>query len=95
MEALIADSHLFEEPLLRDPDKEVVSDLATDFGAPVIKKVLDLLRESTLFQMEVMVTLYSKSQFLFPGFFFLFLFLILNGTCYVDEPVRELYGQVL
>ena len=45
MEASIANSHMFEEPLLRDPDKEVVSDLAAEFKAPVIKKVLDLQRE--------------------------------------------------
>ena len=59
MEALMADSHLFEEPVLQDPDKEVVSNLAAEFKAPVIKKVLDLLWESTPFQMEVVVTLFS------------------------------------
>ena len=47
MEALMADQHLFEEPLFQDPDKELVSDLAAEFGAPVIKKVLNLLLEST------------------------------------------------
>ena len=42
----MVDPHLFEEPLLQDLDKEVVSDLVAEFGALVIKKVLDLLRES-------------------------------------------------
>ena len=69
MECLIADSLMFEEPLLQDPDKEMVSDLSSEFGAPVIKKVLDLLCESTPFQM-VIATLYFWSRLLFLGFFF-------------------------
>ena len=69
MEVLIVDPHMFEEPLLlKDPEKDLVSDLAVDFGARVIKKVLDLLRDSTPFQMVVMVTLYSRSYSLFPIF---------------------------
>ena len=61
MESLMPNSHLFEESLLQDLDKEVVSDLASEFGAPMIKKVLDLLRESTPFQMVVAVTFYLWS----------------------------------
>ena len=72
MEALMADPYLFKEPLLQDPDKEVVFDLAAEFEAPVIKKILDLLRESTPFQMAVAVTLYSRSRFLFLDFFLSF-----------------------
>ena len=45
MEALMTDQHLFEEPLLKDLKEEVVSDLASEFGALVIKKVIDLLRD--------------------------------------------------
>ena len=51
MEALMADSLMFEEPFLQDPDKEVIFDLASKFGALMIKNVLDLLRASTSFQM--------------------------------------------
>ena len=40
----MANSLLFEEPLLQDPDKEVIFDLASEFGASMIKSVLDLLR---------------------------------------------------
>ena len=68
IEAMMADFHPFEEPLLQDPDKEVVSDLATEFGAPAIKKVLDLLWESNPFQMAAVVTLYSWSSLLFNEF---------------------------
>ena len=42
MEALMADSHM------EDPDKEVVFDLSSEFRAPVIKKVLDLLQGQPL-----------------------------------------------
>ena len=99
MEALMADSHLFEEPLLQNPDKEMVSDLAAEFEAPMIKKVLYLLWESTPFQMAAAVTLYSWSRLLFLEFLFVSLvvvvFFFLNGTCDTDEHVRGLYSQVL
>ena len=73
MEALMVDPHMFEEPLLKDPEGEVVSNLAMEFDAPVIKKVLDLLRDSTPFQMAAAVTFYSWSHSLF-SIFSIFLF---------------------
>ena len=55
---------MFEESLIQEPDKEVLSELALEFRAPVIEKVLDLLRGSTPFQMVASVTLYSWSHLL-------------------------------
>ena len=92
MESLMENSHLFGEPLLQDPDKEVVSNLVTEFGAPMIKKVLDLLRESTPFKMAIAVTLYSWSRLLFLDFLSFSLVFFFNGTCYAYENVRGLYG---
>ena len=55
MEALMTDPTLFKEPLLKDPE-EVTTAMGSVYRAPVIKKVLDLLRESTPFQVVVVVT---------------------------------------
>ena len=68
MEALRADSLMFEEPLIQDLNKEVVFNLALEFKALVIKKVLDLLSESTPFQMAAVITLYVWFGLLFPDF---------------------------
>ena len=73
--SLMADPHLFEEPLLKDPEEEAVFDLAAEFGALMIKKALDLLRDSTPFQMATTISLYSWSFTLS-----LFNFLLLNRT---------------
>ena len=49
MEALMANPTLFKEPLLKDPEEEVTTTLGLVYGTLVIKKVLDLLRDSTPF----------------------------------------------
>ena len=56
MEALMADQTLFEEQILKDPEEEVTTALGLVYGALVIKKVLDLLRDSTHFQVAFVVT---------------------------------------
>ena len=56
MEVLMANPTLFEEPLLKDPKEEVTIALGSVHGTSVIKKVLDLLRDSTPFQVAVAVT---------------------------------------
>ena len=73
--SLMEDPHLFKEPLLKDPEEEAVFDLDTEFGALMIKKVLDLLRDSTPFQMATTISLYSWSFTLS-----FFNFLLLNRT---------------
>ena len=69
----MVDPHLCEEPLLKDLEEEVVFDLASEFRASMIKKVLDLLRDSVPFQMVAAVTIYSWYHslfFIFSIFFF-------------------------
>ena len=53
----MADLTLFEESMLKDPKKEVMVRLAFVYGQAVTKKVQDLLRDSTPFQMAVSVIL--------------------------------------
>ena len=48
---------LFEEPLLKDLDKEVIPSLGFVFKKEVTKKVQDLLRDSTPFQMAVALSI--------------------------------------
>ena len=50
MEALMADPTLFKEPLLIDPKEEVTIALASVYEAPLIKKVMDLMRTPHLFK---------------------------------------------
>ena len=50
------DSSLFKEPLIKDPDEEVISLLGSIYGKEVTKKVQDLLRDSTPFQMAASVS---------------------------------------
>ena len=71
LEALIADLTLFEEPLLKDPEEEVISGLVSVYGKVVTQKVLDLLRDSTPFQMAALVIpcLYFTFSFMSPLFF--------------------------
>ena len=61
---------LFEEPLLKDPEEEVTIAMGLVYGPLVIKKVLDLLRDSTLFQVVATVTPYPFIR----SFLFFFLF---------------------
>ena len=51
----MADPNLFEEPLLKDHEEEVTTTLGSVYKAQVIKKVLDLLRDSTPFQVATTV----------------------------------------
>ena len=48
---------VFEEPLLKDPEEEVIVELASVYGQAVTRKVQDLLRDSTPFQMATLVIL--------------------------------------
>ena len=56
LKALLLDRSLFEEPLLNDLDEEVISSLGFVYGKEVIKKVLNLLRDSIPFQMAASVS---------------------------------------
>ena len=78
LEVLMLDLSLFEEPLQKDPDKEVISSLGFVYKKEVTKKVHDLLRDSTPFQMaaSVSILLYLCWSFLFS---------ILNTVTVVDE----------
>ena len=62
----MSNSSLFEEPLLKDPDEEVISSLGFVYGKEVTKKVQYLLRDSTPFQMaaSVSIFLYFRWSFL-------------------------------
>ena len=81
------DSSLFEELLLKDPDDEVISWLGFVYGKEVTKKVQDLLRDSTPFQMTTSVSLCL--YFMFSSFFFLL------KTIILDEHFRHLHGEIL
>ena len=48
MQALMTDPTLFEEPLLKDPE-EVMTAMGSVYKALMIKKFMDMLRESTPF----------------------------------------------
>ena len=48
---------MFEKPLLKDPKKEVIFGLVFVYEKVVTKKVHDLLRDSTPFQMAILVIL--------------------------------------
>ena len=54
----MADLTLFEEPLPKDPKEEVIVKLVFVYEEAVTKKVHDLLRDSTPFQMATTVMLY-------------------------------------
>ena len=68
LEALITDSSLSKEPFFKDPNKE----LGFVYEKEVTKKVQDLLRDSTSFQMATSVSLclYFLSLIIFFSFFF-------------------------
>ena len=55
LEVLMFDVFLFEEPLLKDPDEEVLSSLGAMFGREAIKGVQDLLKDATPFKMAASV----------------------------------------
>ena len=64
----MADPTLFAKLLLKDPEEEVTTALGSVYGPPVIKKVLDLLRDSTSFQVAVAVTPCPCIHSLFPPY---------------------------
>ena len=70
LEALMADLTMFEELLLKDPEEEVISGLVSVYGKVVTKKVQDLLRDSTPFQMAATVILCLYFMFSFMSFLF-------------------------
>ena len=80
--ALLLNRPLFEEPLLNDPNKDVISSLGSMYEKEVTKKVLDLLKDSTPFQLatsisnlpyldKVLYLLFNDFKWVF--FFFLWL----------------------
>ena len=62
---------MFEEPLLKDPEEELISGMVSVYGKVVMKKVQDLLRDSTPFQMAATTIhcLYFLFLFMSPLFF--------------------------
>ena len=64
----MANPTLFVKLLLKDPEEEVTTALGLVYGTPVIKKVLDLLRDSTPFQVVVAVTPCPCIHSLFPPY---------------------------
>ena len=75
----MSNSTLFEEPLVKDPEEEVVTALRSVYGDAVTKKVLDLLRDSTPFQMAVAVLPYPFFASL-PLFFFFIIIIIVSHS---------------
>ena len=86
--ALLSDRPLFEEPLLNDPNEEVISSLGSVYGKEVTKKVLDLLRDSTPFQMAGLV---SNLPYLCLSF----LLFVLDIAITADEHFWHVHGEVL
>ena len=84
----MSDLPLFEESLLNDPNEELISSLRSMYGKEVAKKVQDLLRDSTPFQMETLVSILLY-------FCWSFLFFVLDTTTAADEHFWCLYGEVL
>ena len=58
MEALMSNSSLFEKPLLKDLDEEVISLLGAVYGEEVLKRVQELLNDVTPFQMTTLVSIF-------------------------------------
>ena len=88
LEALMSDLLLFKEPLLKDSDSEVISSLGSMYGKEVTKKVQDLLRDSTPFQMAVAVSILLYLCWSFS-------FFVLDTATATDEHFWLLYGEVL
>ena len=88
IEALLSDRPLFEEPLLNDSDKKVISSLGSMYEKEVTKKVLDLLWDSTPFQMAASVSN-------LPYLCLLFLLFVLDITIDKDEHFWHMHGEVL
>ena len=86
----MANPNMFEEPLSKDHEEEVTTTLGSVYKAQVIKKVLDLLRDSTPFQVATAVipcscirsffSLYSS--LLLMDFFPLYLWIIVQMSVF-------------
>ena len=74
-----------EEAPLKDLEEEVITALGSVYGDIVIKKVLDLLRDSTPFQMAVTVLPYPFSASLL-----LFFFIFRGSGGYTELPLLAL-----
>ena len=64
----MSDSSLLEEPLLKDLEKEVVSELGAVYGNEVLKGVQELLKDATPFKMATLTSIFF---YLFVGYFHL------------------------
>ena len=84
----MANQSLFEEPLLDDLDEEAISSLGSFYEKVVRKKVYDLLRDSTPFQMAALVSIHLYLCCSLPLFVF-------DIATIVDEHFLHLYGKVL
>ena len=69
----MADPTLFKEPHLKNPKEEVMTIVGLVYKAPLIKKILDLLRDSTPFQVVVVVTLCPSIRSFFSSYYSLLL----------------------
>ena len=56
LEALMSNLSLFEEPLLKDSNKEVLISLAEVYGKEAIKGVQELLKDATPFKMAASIS---------------------------------------
>ena len=88
LKALMTDPSLFEEPLLKDPDEEVISLLGFMYGKEVTKNVQDPLKDSAPFQMAASVSIYLYFCWSFQIF-------VLHTTTVVDELFWHLHGEIL
>ena len=88
LKALLLNRPLFEEPLLNDPNEDVISSLGSVYEKEVTKKVLDLLKDSTPFQLATSISnlpYLDKVLYLLINDFkwvFFFFFYGLGGVCF-------------
>ena len=58
LEALMLDTLLFEESLLKDPNEEVISALGVVYGEEALKGVQELLKDATPFRMTNSISIF-------------------------------------
>ena len=93
LEALMSDLSLFEEPLLKDLEKEVFTSLGEVYTKKAITRVQELLKDVFPFKMAASVNtflfvVYSVFMYI-PFIYYMIYFVIL-----ADEHVQRLYGEV-
>ena len=86
----MADLILFKEPQLKDLKEEVITRVDSVYRQAVTKKVQDILRHSTSFQMATLVILCLS--FMCASMFMFVFFLIATIS---DEHLWHLHGEVL